>query len=223
MKIALVTPSFNEENKIDVFLRDIKDVRIPIIIVDDGSVDRTVDIIKDFKKHPKITLVRHKINLGKGAALKTGCTIAFNMGMDAVVIMDSDGQHLASDLPKFIKALNSRKYDLIFGSRSLNFGIPLVRFVGNKMASVLVSLLFGIYISDLVCGYRAFTRKAFEKINWQSQGYGVETEMVVKTGLYKLKSCEVSVQTVYYDKFKGVTLLDALGILIDVLKWRISV
>ncbi len=223
MKIAIVAPSFNEKNKIGVFLEDIKNIKMPIIIIDDGSTDETAKIISEFRKNPNIILIKHKINLGKGAALKTGCSLAFNMGMDAVVIMDSDGQHLISDLPKFIKALNSKKYDLIFGSRSLNFGIPLVRFVGNKFASALVSLLFGIYISDLICGYRAFTKKAFEKIDWQSSGYGVETEMVIKTGLYKLKSCEVPVQTVYYDKFKGVTIIDALGILVNVLKWRISI
>ncbi len=218
MKIALVIPAFNEEKNIREALTRLKKIHYPIFVVDDGSSDSTYKIIRDFN----VTAIRHKINLGKGSALKTGCEAAFKAGMEAVIIMDSDGQHLISDLPKFINTISSNKYDIVFGSRNLNLGIPIVRFVGNKMASVLISLLFGIYISDLVCGYRAFTKKAYEKINWQSSGYGVETEMVVKTGKYGLTSCEVPVETVYYDKFKGVTVLDAFGILFSVMKWRLS-
>lgn len=217
MNIAIVIPAFNESQRIHQVINSVKKYGFSIIVVDDGSQDQTYETLKKLK----VTTLRHKVNLGKGAALKTGCEAAFLMGAEAVIMMDSDGQHKAEDLPKFIEALRSGEYDIVFGSRNFRLGIPLIRFIGNKFASFLVSFLFGIYVTDLLCGYRAFTKKAFEKLKWQSSGYGIETEMVVKAGIYKLKHCEVPVETIYYDKFKGVTILDALGILLDVMRWRI--
>lgn len=224
MNIAIIIPAYNEAKRIGAVLQGLKSVGLPIIVVDDGSRDKTAEVVQ---KH-NVTFLRHKINLGKGAALKTACDAVFAGGAEAVIMMDSDGQHKLEDLSKFIEALKSGRYDVVFGSRNLNFGVPLVRFIGNKMASVLVSLLFGIYVSDLICGYRAFTRDAYKKMNWQSVGYGVETEMVALVGKRKLRYCEVPVETVYYkklrgeEKFKGVSILEALGILLDVFRWKVT-
>ncbi len=218
MKITIVIPAFNEEKRIGEVLKDLKKTKLPVIVVDDGSKDKTFEIAKNLG----VIALRHKVNLGKGAALKTGCEAAFSMGAEAVILMDSDGQHKVEDLPHFIDALEKDKFDVVFGSRNLSYGVPLVRYVGNKVASILISLLFGVYISDLVCGYRGLTKKAYEKMSWESTGYGVETEMAIKTGKYGLKHCEVLVQTVYYDNVKGVTILDAFNILFDVIRWRIK-
>ncbi|KKQ36442.1 MAG: putative glycosyltransferase [Candidatus Daviesbacteria bacterium GW2011_GWA2_38_24] len=223
MNVSIVIPAYNESKHIGAVLNELKITKLPIIVVDDGSRDSTFEIAEKISREcpsGKLTILRHKINLGKGGALKTGCDAAFSIGSDAIIMMDADGQHKVSDLPKFIQALE-KGFDVVFGSRNLKFGVPLVRFLGNKCASLLISFLYGIYVSDLLCGYRAFTKKAYKKIQWQSVGYGVETEMVIKTGESYFKCCEVSVETVYYDKFKGVTVLDAFGILFNVLKWRL--
>lgn len=218
MKKAIVIPAFNEGGRIGDVVKGLKGTGLGIVVIDDGSTD---DTFHQAKKQ-KVEVLRHRVNLGKGAALNTGCEAAFNLGYEAVIILDSDGQHSLQDLPKFIQALESNKYDVIFGSRNLNMSIPLVRFLGNKFASVLVSVLFGIYISDLVCGFRAFTKRAYSKFKWESRGYGVETEMVIRTGKKRLRYCEVPVQAIYYDKFKGVNVLDAMGILVDVFRWKIN-
>lgn len=218
MKITIVIPAHNEAERIGAVLSELIKTKMPIIVVDDGSKDTTSKIAQSYN----VTLLKHKINLGKGAALKTGCDAAFLSGADAVIIMDSDGQHKARDLSKFVKELEIGNYEVIFGSRNLNFGVPFVRFMGNKFASVFVSFLFRIYVSDLICGFRAFTKKGYDKLKWQSSGYGVETEMVVRAGKLKLNYCEIPVETIYLDRSKGVTILDALSILFTVLKWRIS-
>ncbi len=218
MDITVVVPAHNEEERIGEVLKDLKKTKLPTVVVDDGSTDRTYQIAKKYKT----TVLRHKVNLGKGAALKTGCEAAFSMGADAVILMDSDGQHKVEDLPHFIDALEKDKFDVVFGSRNLSHGVPLVRYMGNKMASLLVSLLFGIYISDLICGYKGLTKKVYKELDWESTGYGVETEMAIKTGKYGLKHCEVPAQTVYYDNVKGVTILDAFNIFFDVIRWRIK-
>lgn len=219
MKIFIVVPVYNEVEKITSVVKSILKYKFPIIVVDDGSVDNSRIKIKNLK-FKNIKLLEHKINLGKGAALKTGCDYAFSHGAEAVVMMDSDGQHLASDLDQFVKKLKSDSYDLVLGSRNLNMGVPLDRYMGNKIASVIVALLYGIYVSDLICGFRAITKKAYNKIRWESQGYGVEVEMVIKIKKFALKYCEVPVQTVYYDNFKGVSILDAFGILGNLILWK---
>lgn len=215
--IFIVIPAFNEAKRIRKVLEDVKGIGLPVIVVDDGSRDSTFE---HAKKHDVLVL-RHRVNLGKGAAIKTGCEAAFSMGADAIVMMDSDGQHKAEDLPNFLERIQSGKFDVVFGSRNMGLGVPLVRFIGNKVASVLISFLFGVYISDLICGYRAMTKKAYTLMELKSSDYGIETEMVIKAAKYKLRYCEIPVETIYYDKFKGVTILDAFSILLDVIKWRI--
>ena len=188
MKIFVVIPLFNEEKHIVSLLKDLLPYKLTIVVVDDGSSDDSRFKILN-SKFRNVILLEHKINLGKGAAMKTGADYAFSHGADAVVFMDSDGQHNPEDLVKFIRKLEEKKYGAIFGSRNLNLGAPLVRYLGNKFASVLVSSLFGVYVSDILSGFRAVTKNAYEKIGWESSGYGVETEMVIRTGKAKVKFC----------------------------------
>jgi glycosyltransferase involved in cell wall biosynthesis len=221
MKLFIVIPAYNEQDRIGDVIEKTKRFGYPIIIVDDGSTDNTYYVSK---KAGADYVLRHKINLGnsKGAALKTGCLAAFRLGADAVVLMDSDGQHDPDDLSKFVERLQNKKCGIVFGIRSLGKDTPTVRRVGNKLASFIVHLLFGIYLEDLICGYRAMTKRAFEKIDWKSIDYAVETEMVVKTGQLGLKYCQVPVKTIYLDSVKGVTVLDAAKVLFDVVGWRLK-
>jgi glycosyltransferase involved in cell wall biosynthesis len=218
MKVYIVIPAYNEAKNIGQVLRDLKSIKLPVIVVDDGSRDKTSEVVKKYE----VTLLKHRINLGKGAALKTGFAAAFLKGADAVIMMDSDGQHKVSDLPQFVSKLKEKKYDVVFGSRDLSRKVPMVRLFGNQFAANLLRGLFGIYVSDPICGFRALTKKAYQKMKLESTGYGIETEMVIETGKRRLKYCEVPVETVYYDKVKGVTILDAIHILFDVVAWRIA-
>lgn len=217
MKIYIVVPAYNEEKRIGKVLGELRTQKLPVIVVDDGSKDNT---FKEASKS-KYLILQHRVNLGKGAAMKTGAMAAFKLGADAVIFMDSDGQHEIEDLPNFIRSLDN-KFDIVFGSRNLGLKMPFVRFIGNKAASVFINLLFGIYVSDLVCGFRAISKRGFNKIVWESTGYGVETEMVIRTARSGLKHCEVPVKTVYYDQYKGVSIMDAFDILFSVLRWRIK-
>jgi len=216
MKIFIVIPAYNEEKRIGKVIEDLKKTKHPIIVVDDGSEDDTYKV----SKKKKVQVFQHRINLGKGAAMKTGAEAAFKLGADAIVFMDSDGQHKAKDLKNFTNALNEG-FEIVFGIRSKASEAPRVRFIGNRLASILISFLFGIYISDLLCGFRALTKKAYKKIVWESRGYAVETEMIIRTAKYKLRHCEVPVSTIYLDSVKGVTILDAINILFDVFRWRL--
>lgn len=225
--LSIIIPCYNEAPTIKTIIGRVKKAKSfglkkEIIVVDDGSTDKTASVLRKIQNpKSKIQILRHRVNLGKGAAMKTGAEAAFGLWADAVIFMDSDGQHKVEDIPHFIKAL--KQHDVVFGSRNLSYGVPFVRFIGNKFASVFISLLFGLYVSDILCGYRALTKKAYKLINWESTGYGVETEMVIKTAKYNLKHCEVPVATLYLDSVKGVTILDAFNILFDVIRWRIKI
>lgn len=225
MNIQIVMPEHNEAYRILTVLKELHKKNYKVIVIDDGSTDNSNDLIRksNFKN---VTLLTHKINLGKGAALKTGCEYAFSHGADAVILMDSDGQHSIDDLSKFIEKLRTQNYDVIFGSRNLGLDMPFIRYIGNKIASVVVNLMFGIYVSDLVSGYRALTKEAYQKVKWSPSrppGYGVETEMIIRVKRANLKYCEIPVATIYYDNYKGVSILDAFGVLFSLVYWKFKI
>ena len=169
MNIFLVIPSRDEGKRLDATLKAVSSY-FPlnrVVVVDDGSCTA----VKIPPKFP-VMLLRHQINLGKGAALLTGTKFAFKKGADAVIFMDADGQHDPAEIPKFIKHLQ-KGYDLVLGSRRPKLDTPLVRFLGNKAASLYISLLFGAYVTDLLSGFRAVNKKAFKLLKWQSSNYGV--------------------------------------------------
>jgi glycosyltransferase involved in cell wall biosynthesis len=219
MKTYLVLPAYNEsQRKITALVNKIG-AFIPlnrIIIVDDGS-KKPIKIIQG------PVLLRHNLNLGKGAALKTGCRYAFRQGAGAIIMMDSDGQHNPKEIPHFLTKLASG-CEIVFGSRLPSLDAPLVRLLGNKFASIYINLMFRVYISDTLSGFRAFTRKAYRSIRWSSSRYGVETEMIARLGKnkQKLKFCEIPIETIYLDNYKGVTILDAINILMHTIWWKLS-
>ena len=217
MKFFVVIPAYNEAPRIGGVINGVRKFTKDILVVDDGSEDKTTEMAQ--KEGVKV--LRHRLNLGKGAAMKTGGEMAFDLGAGAVILIDADGQHDPKYLPEFLKQLEQGS-EIVFGSRNLSYGVPLVRYLGNKFGSVLISLIFGIYRSDLLCGYIAFTKKAYQKIKWDSSHYGVETEIVARTGKNKLKYTEVPIETIYKDKYKGVTIFDAIGILFNIPRWMIS-
>lgn len=218
MKIFVVVPFYNENKHISQVIKGVSKYHLPMIVVDDGSTDNP-----KIKSGKDVKLITHKINLGKGAAMKTGAEYAFKNGADAVIFMDGDNQHNAKDLPKFVDALKTEKYEIVLGTRNFSYGVPLVRFLGNKFAALVLVIFFRIYVSDVLCGYKALTKKAYKNICWESTGYGVETEMIARMGKTKLPYREVSVESIYHDKTKGVTLLDAFGIMGEIVKWKFTI
>lgn len=219
-KIVVVIPVFNEGLRLKKVIKLIRKFQpnIPIIVVDDGS-RQPLNL-----KIPNLIILRHHINLGKGAALKTGAEYAFlQKKFTAAIFMDADGQHNPQEINKFIAKIN-QGYDLVLGSRRDTLNVPLVRLLGNKFSSVYLNLMFGIYISDTLCGFRGISRRAYFKVKWQSQRYGIEPEMIARLGRHQnqLRFIEVPIDTIYIDKYKGVTIVDALQILFNSLWWKLS-
>lgn len=215
MKIVIIVPAYNESRYIGKFLDKLVPYGKNVVVVDDGSADKTCELAKS----KGVVCLSHMVNLGKGAALKTGCEYAFTkLKAEAVVIMDGDDQHIVEDIALFEKALK-KGAEVVLGVRQMDAKMPLMRMLGNKAMSILINLLFGQYIADIPSGFKAFTRSAYKSLKWHSTGYEVETEIAVRIAKSKISYVEVPISTIYHDKEYGFNLLDAAKILLKLPYW----
>ena len=111
------------------------------------------------------------------------------------------------------------KTPLVFGYRNLDGEMPFVRKWGNIVAKKIVKTMFNVNRKEFLCGYLGFTRSVYPLIKWTSTRYGVETEIATKVGKNKLMFTEIEIDTIYIDKYKGVTIFDAMRILLRIPFW----
>lgn len=219
--VWIVMPGFNEAKYVRAVLKKVKKYTPNIIFVDDGSIDTTTQEASAEITH----VLTHKINLGKGAALKTGCDYAFDeLGAEVVILMDSDDQHNPAELPKFLDALTSSNSEVVFGARKVDAEMPFFKRFFNRLASLSIRLLFGgENIPDIPSGYKAMTRTAYKKIRWGSLGYQVEMEIACRVTKNQIPFSSITIDTIYHDHDKGMTVLNALDLFHSILWWRITV
>ena len=219
LKTYVVVTAYNEEKYLTRFLEKLVKQTRDFIVVDDGSVDDTAKIAQKFTKH----LLVHPVNLGKGAAMKTGADYAFKiLQADAVIFMDGDDQHDPLDLVKFYDFFMLHKQGLAFGVRAFDQNMPLIRVLGNRFTSFLVKILFGTYLSDIPSGFKAMSKAVYQKLRWQSSDYGVELEIACKTAKLKILFTEIPIKTIYHDLDRGMNLNDAFKMIYKIILWRIN-
>lgn len=216
--IWVVIPGYNEERYLDTVLQKVSHYTSQIIYVDDGSLDASARIAKQHTPHVLV----HSLNLGKGAALKTGCDYAFKkMGAGAVILMDSDDQHNPAHLIEFERALTQAP--LVFGARKIDAAMPVLKQIMNKAATYLVKSLFGGQaIPDIPSGYKAFTTDVYHLLRWNSTGYQVEMEIACRVAKHQIPFTVLDIDTIYHDHDKGMTLLTTLEFLHTILVWRVT-
>lgn len=221
--IWTVIPAYNEQKYIAPLLRKAKKHSDHVVVVDDGSIDSTA---KHAEKEDVI-LLTHDVNLGKGAALKTGCEYALremkkakaDLSKNIIIVMDSDGQHRPEDIPRFIRALKGK--DIVFGSRKIGGEMPFVYRMGNSFINYISRILFRVDIEDTQSGFRAFRASVYEKIRWSASDYSIESEMIANVGRKSLKYSEISIDTIYKEAYKGTTIFDGVKIVFNMLRLKI--
>ena len=214
--VYVIIPAFNEEQRIGDVVSKAKPYCQDVIVVDDGSLDKSFEAAE----RAGADCLKHIVNLGKGAATKTGCDYAFKQGAEIFVLMDGDGQHDASEIPRFLKALE--KTDIVFGYRDLSHEMPGLFRLGNNFIQMMTGMMFGIRVNDPLSGFRAFKREAYQKIRWDSSDYFVETEMIARVGKNRLSFEQIPIKTIYKDKYKGTTFLDGIKIFLHMLWWKMT-
>lgn len=218
MKSILILPAYNEGRAIADLVREAKSFVQSVLVVNDGSRDDTAQWAKSAGAH----VLSHRINLGKAAALKTGCEAAVMLGADIVVLMDSDGQHQPKDIPRVIQPILVGKASIVVASRKGGGKMPLVRNLGNRLLELSVRTLFGVAIRDIQSGFRAFHTSVYPKLRWEAKNYHADAEMTVRIGLHRLSYQEVFIDIIYHDSFKGMSVADGLKLLGNIFLWRIT-
>lgn len=211
MSDYVIIPAYNEGQRIIYVLKKAKEFTPNVIVVDDGSKDETYS----YAQRAGAIMLKHEVNLGKGAALKTGCDFALSKGAAKLIVLDADGQHEPEEIPNFLKALNG--HDLVYSYRKAPKSMPFVLRFGNWFINKTLNVLYHTDIKDSQCGYRAFTSEAYRKIRWGSRDYFVETEMIMKACQNRLKYAQIPIETIYADKYKGTTVLDGVKVVLKIL------
>lgn len=211
----VVIPAYNESKRIISVIQKVKKYVKNIVVVDDGSSDNTIGTING-----EVDVLRHMINLGKGAAVVTGCDFVLKKGANKIILIDSDGQHDPDEIPNFLKTLEQT--DVVFGYRKFNKKMPFIMKFGNNYINLVTRILYGIKLRDTQCGYRAFTAKSYQKIRWEASDYSMESEMIANIGKRHLKYKEIPISTIYSDNYKGTTVMDGVKIVFNMLLWRLK-
>ena len=198
MRSWIIIPAFNEETRLAIVLHGLRDKTFSIVVVDDGSGDRTASVAKN----AGAVVLRHLINRGQGAALRTGIQFALEHGAEEIITFDADGQHQPEDLSLLITVLRKTGADLVLGSRFLGNapGIPLHRWCLLKLAVVFTRITTGLNLTDVHNGLRAMTAEAARKLTFTEDGMAHASQILSMAARLRLRVHEVPCSIVYSEQ-----------------------
>jgi glycosyltransferase involved in cell wall biosynthesis len=189
MTLSIIIPVFNERDTIGQLLAELiqlcsiaSNKKTEVIVVDDGSFDGSDKIIRDFAdKYTNISCISLPINHGKGKAVRTAIESAKG---DTFLICDADLELTVQDIPLLISAMPVIGQYFVNGSRYLRPSLKpsafSLRYLANRFISGITSVLTGINITDVTCGYKLFTRALYQHLQLREDGFGFETEFIIK-------------------------------------------
>lgn len=197
--IALI-PAFNEERFIGSMVLAARAYVDYVIVVDDGSADQTQAIAE----LAGAMVIRHTVNLGKAAAVNTGFAYARKLRPLAMVMLDGDGQHSVGDISAVLAPIFANEADIVLGTRfsEVKSDIPIYRQVGQHGLTLATNLTSGVWVSDSQSGFRAFSQRAIELLNFSKGGFSVESEMQFLIRDHQLRFVEVPIRVIYAEPAK---------------------
>jgi len=187
-------PAYNEEKKIFDVVTKTLDYVDSVIVCDDGSSDKTFKLAQKAGAY----VIKHKKNLGKGAALKSLFKTAKEMDADVIITMDSDGQLLPEQIPILVNSLTKNKSDIVNGNRFKDSKeMPKYRKFGNKILDKVTNLATELQCQDTQSGFRAYSKKAIDLIEFSTNGFGVDSEILINASSKGLKISEEPITVLY--------------------------
>jgi glycosyltransferase involved in cell wall biosynthesis len=202
-KVCVLVPTYNNEKTLGKVINSLLDYTDQIIVVNDGSTDRTPELLKEYRQ---IDLVNYSPNKGKGNALRTGFRHAVKRGYDYAITIDSDGQHFAEDLPKFLVKLEDHPRAIIIGTRNMNqSSVPGKSSFGHKFSNFWFWVETGLRVGDTQSGYRLYPVKLLEKTKFLTRKFEFEIEVLVASAWRGIEITEVPVRVFYAEKQNRVS------------------
>ena len=200
---CVIIPTYNNERTLERIIRETLEFTDQVIVVNDGSTDETLLILEKF---PDLTILHYKKNKGKGFAIRQGFTEAINQGYSYAITIDSDGQHLTEDLPKFIEKIKEEPESLIIGARDLEqAGIPGGTSFGNRFSNFWIRVETGYKLPDTQSGYRLYPLKRLEKTRFLTSRFEFEIEVLVRSAWKGIPLTSVPVSVIYPPKKERVS------------------
>ena len=237
IKIGVLIVAFNAQETLTKVLDRIPSDFVKqidaILVCDDASTDDThkVGLSYQSKSQLPLTIVRHKINLGYGGNQKTGYQWALEKNLDLVVLLHGDGQYAPEYLPQMVEPIVSGRADVVFGSRMITQGgarqggMPLYKFVGNKILTTLQNRLAKVSLTEWHSGYRAYSVASLRKINFlkNSDYFDFDSQIILQMIGARQRIVEIEIPTFYGDEISRVNGIKyGIKILIHTLKFRLS-
>ena len=228
MKLSIIIPVYNEEKSIKKLLKIVENVKyeIPfqIIIVNDGSTDRTEEEILKMKNRIKnLKLISYPKNKGKGYAVRKGIE---NSETDIIIIQDADLEYNPREIPNIIKPIIEGECKVVYGSRFLGKfnGMGFLNLFGNKFLTFMTSLLFKSKVTDMETCYKAIHKDIAKKLYLESNGFEIEAEITSKIlkGEYKIKELPISYIARSKGEGKKISWMDGIRNLKVLLKVRLN-
>ena len=202
-KCCVIIPTYNNCTTIDNVIRGVIKYTDDIIIVNDGSTDETNDILKKFSN---VKVINYPKNKGKGYALRNGFKLAQDEGYEYAITIDSDGQHSPDDIPVFIEKLSDNPDAIIVGARNMNQdNIPGKSSFGHKFSNFWFRFETGIKLPDTQSGFRLYPLKLIEKINFYTNKFEFEIEVIVRAAWKNIHVTSVPVRVFYESKEKRIS------------------
>lgn len=201
-KVTVLLPGYNVARHLDALVANLR-AALPdaeLLLVDDGSADDTAATGRALG----LTVIEHEINQGKGMALRTGFEAAVEAGAEAVITMDSDGQHLASEAGRFVDAWEEGA-DVVVGDRMAdNDNMPWLRKRTNEFTSWVISRIAGARIPDSQNGYRLFDAEVLRSVKLESRRYDMESEILIRAARQGYRIASVPISTIYHDEESSI-------------------
>ena len=220
-RVLVVIPALNAERSLGDIVRGARAILADVLVIDDGSRDRTAEVAREAGAN----VISHGVNRGKGAALKSGFGFAMQRGYDAVITLDADGQHLPSEIPKFLAARAETQADLIIGGRAHLFEQMLPRRRrANRFSAWCIARASMTNVTDSQSGFRLYSSKLLLKARLRSDGFDLESEVIVRAGCDGFKVITIPIDLGFVDGLSTShykPLLDSLRIFWTVTRARL--
>jgi glycosyltransferase involved in cell wall biosynthesis len=233
VKLSVLVPVYNEEQTLEEVVRRVRAFPVPkeIILVDDGSKDRSRDILTHLQEENErandplnqIRVFFQPENRGKGAAIKTAMSHACG---DVVLVQDADLEYDPKDYPALLAPIEEGQADVVYGTRFAGGGAHRVQFfwhsLGNRVLTQLSNMLTNLNLSDMEVGYKVFRAEVLKGIELKSKRFGFEPEITIKLAKKRCRFYEVPISYYgrTYDEGKKITWKDGVAALYYMIRFR---